>query len=214
VQAVEGADVNDNRWAPSAVTVRAGEKVTWSFGGTSRPHNVQSEGSNWSFNTGIAVAQPPASFTFTAKGNYTFVCQVHPTTMRGTVTVTDESGNPPPPPPPPPPGQQPFPNDSEPLGGFESGAGLDRKRPDIRRLRAKGVRGGARIRFRLSERAQVAVRVTLFGITLRTKYVRAGAGWETVTIRGYRPGRYRVIVRAVDPAGNRSRARPRYVRFR
>jgi plastocyanin len=215
-RAVDGTAANDyqNVWSPSAVTVKAGETVTWDFAGTAIAHNVASNSANWSFDSGFHSGTGTESFTFAQPGTYAFVCDVHSDTMKGTVTVTDEGGNPPPPPPPPPPGQQPLPNDSQPLGGFESGDGVDRKRPTLRDLRVKGVQGGARVRFRLSERAQVEVRVKLLGITLHTKRVRAAAGRRTVTIRGYRRGRYRVIVRAVDPAGNRSRARARYVRFR
>jgi plastocyanin len=205
VQAVDGS----NTWSPPSVTVTVGETVTWSFAGTTGVHNVASTSPNWSFRSEFGTGQAPESFTFGAPGTYTFVCEVHASTMTGSVTVTDAGGNPPPPPPPPPPSEQPFPNDAAPLGGFESG-GLDRKRPNLRRVRVKGLRHGARVRFRVSERARVAVRFKVRGIPVKTKRVRA-AGRRTVTVRGLRRGRYRVVVRAVDPAGNRSRARVRRV---
>jgi len=215
VQAVDGSAANgfQNSWSPSAVTIRAGETVTWSFTGATVPHNVASTSSNWSFSSGeAAVGQGPASHPFAAPGTYTFVCQIH-SEMSGAVTVNDAGGNPPPPPPPPPPSEQPFPNDASPLEGIEYG-GLDRKRPKLRRVRMKGVRNGARVRFRVSERARVSLRVRVRGIPVKTKYVRAAKQRRTVTIRGLRAGRYHVVVRAVDPAGNRSRAVTRRVRFR
>jgi len=209
-QTVQAVDVS-NTWSPRDVTVKVGETVTWNF--TGAVHNVASTSTNWSFRTEFGAGQPPASYTFGAPGTYAFVCEVHSNTMTGTVTVTDAGGNPPPPPPPPPPSEQPFPNDASPLGGFEYG-GLDRKRPKLRSVRMKGVRRGARVRFRVSERARVSLRVKLRGIPVKTKHVRAAKQRRTVTIRGLRAGRYHVVVRAVDPAGNRSRAVTRRVRFR
>ena len=211
VQAVDGS----NTWSPPNVTVKAGETVTWSFAGTTGFHNVAAASDNWGrpFDTDIASGPPPASFTFDAPGTYAFVCEAHANTMSGNVTVTDASGNPPPPPPPPPPGEQPFPNDAPPLGGFEYG-GLDTKRPKLGSVRMQGVRNGARVRFRVSERALVTLRVQKRGIPVKTKHVRAAKQRRTVTIRGLRAGRYEVVVRAADPAGNRSRAVSRRVRFR
>ena len=200
-------------WGPSQLTITAGDTVRWTFAGTQQPHNVQSSSANWQYATPVGAPASPGAYTFATPGTYDFLCQVHATPMVGRVIVKDAAGNEPPPPPPPPPSEQPFPNDTSPLGGFESG-GLDRRRPKLRSVRMKGVRRGARVRFRVSERARVSLRVKLRGIPVKTKHVRAAKRRRTVTIRGLRAGRYHVVVRAVDPAGNRSRAVTRRVRFR
>jgi plastocyanin len=208
IQAVDGTDADNynNRWAPRDVTIKAGETVTWSFAGTTVFHNVASSGSNWSYRNGNpAIAPPPASHAFTTPGIYTFVCEIHATTMVGTVTVTDAAGTPPPPPPPPPLSEQPWANDQRAPRVLEV---TDEARPKLTRVRAAGVRDGARVRFRLSERARVTVRVRRGRRTVKTarRTFARGAHAMTVRDRGMR-GRYRLEVRATDLAGNRSRVR-------
>jgi plastocyanin len=208
VQAVDGtaADNFNNRWAPAGVTIAAGETVTWNFAGTAALHNVASRGANWSFRSGEPASGPPsAAFRFTTPGVYAFVCEVHVTTMAGTVTVTDAAGTPPPPPPPPPLSEQPWPNDQPGPTVLDL---VDEKRPKLTRVRVEGVRNGARVRFRLSERARVTVRFKRQGRTVKTRRrtLRRGAHGLTVRDRRMR-GRYRLEVRATDLAGNRSRVR-------
>jgi plastocyanin len=205
IQAVDGtpADQFNNRWSPKDVTINPGETVTWSFAGTTGFHNVQSNGSNWTppFRSGNAgQAPPPASYTFTTAGRYEFICEVHATTMTGTVTV----GNPPPPPPPPL-SEQPFANDQTAPSVFEV---ADEKRPRLDRVRVRSVRGGARVRFRVSERSRVHVRFKLGGLTVKSARRTFRAGTHRLTVRDRRMrGRYRVDVFARDLAGNRSRVR-------
>ena len=199
VQAVDAALA----WSPAAVTVKAGESVTWTFAGTSQAHNVASTSPNWSLSTPIQVGHPPVSYTFASAGTYTFVCNVHPSTMTGTVTVTDASGNPPPPPPPPPPGQQPFPNDQSPPTVVEIS---DTQRPRLTRVRAARIARGVRVRFHVSEPARVRVRVRRDGRTVRARTVRLRrAGTRSLRLRGLRAGTYRVDVLARDLALNRSK---------
>jgi plastocyanin len=212
VQAVDGtpADQFNNRWSPKDVTINPGETVTWSFNGTTGFHNVQSNSSNWSFrNADAARGLPPASFRFDTAGRYDFVCEVHQTTMTGTVTV----GNPPPPPPPPL-SEQPWANDQQAPPVLDTG-GRDRTRPRLSRVRARAVRNGARVRFRLSERALVVVRFKLSGITVKTirRTYRAGSRRLTVRDRGMH-GRYRIEMVARDVAGNRSRVEHRRLTIR
>jgi plastocyanin len=210
VQAVDGtaADGFNNRWAPAAVTVKSGETVTWSFAGTTGFHNVASDpdltrGEPWSFRNGDpVVAPPPASHRFDRPGKYAFLCEIHGTTMLGTVTVTDAAGNPPPPPPPPPLSAQPWPNEQKPPSTFEA---LDRDRPRLTRVRAAATTRGARVRFRLSEAGRVAIKVMRGRRTVKTRRTTARRGANSVTVRGLRAGRYRVEVRAWDLARNHSR---------
>jgi plastocyanin len=208
VQAVDGteADGYNNRWSPATVTIKAGEAVTWSFAGSTVFHNVASSGSNWSFRNGNpAIAPAAASFTFSTPGTYRFVCEIHATTMVGDVLVTDASGSPPPPPPPPPLSEQYWPNDQQAPPQVDV---ADEQPPRLSRVRAAAVRNGARVRFRVSERARVSVRFKLAGLTVKTarRTFRAGAGGLTVRDRRMH-GRYRIEVVARDAAGNRSRVR-------
>ncbi|HET8755298.1 MAG TPA: plastocyanin/azurin family copper-binding protein [Solirubrobacteraceae bacterium] len=207
VQAVDGtqADNYDNRWSPASVTIKTGESVTWSFAGSGVYHNVISDGANWSFRNGDpAIAPPPASYRFTAPGTYRFVCQIHATTMVGTVIVTDASGNPPPPPPPPPLSEQPFPNDAGSPGAFEV---ADTLGPRLSRTWARGRRHAARVGFRLDEPALVTVRVRRARVTVKRKRGMYLRGRRTLTIRRLPAGRYRLDIAARDLAGNRSRVR-------
>jgi plastocyanin len=217
VQAVDGteADNYDNRWTPSTVNAVVGDTVTWRFDGTSMPHNVMSEGANWKFRSGgAAVAPPPASFTFTAAGTYTFICQVHPTTMRGTVSVRGKDApdpGPPKPPPPPPPSEQAFPNDSAAPRLLEL---LDRTRPAVRNVKATGVRRGVRVRYSVSEESRVTVTVRRGSRKVKARTVSVRRGKRQLVVRGLQRGKYRVQVQARDLARNKSRVRTVTVRVK
>jgi plastocyanin len=207
VQAVDGtaADNYNNRWTPRDVTIKAGETVTWTFAGTSGPHNVAANSPNWTYrNAPAAVGLPPATFTFANPGIYAYVCELHRQTMEGTVTVTDAAGNQPPPPPPPPPSEQPWPNELPAPTVLEVS---DRERPRLTRVRARRIEHGARVRFRLSEAGRVTIAVKRGRRTVKTKRARARRGSQAVTVRGLRAGRYRFEVRARDLSGNRSASR-------
>jgi plastocyanin len=191
-----------NAWLPSAVTVKAGETVTWRFAGTAVAHNVKSDGTNWAFANAIAVGGPDAQYTFTAPGTYSFVCQLHPGPMKGTVTVTDEAGTPPPPPPPPPLSEQPFPNDQAAPAAFEL---RDKAAPVLSGASVRRAARAARVRFRLSEAGRVTIAVTRAGRTVTTRRVDVRKGASSVLVGGLRAGRYRIELRASDHAGNRAR---------
>ena len=172
--------------------------MTWHFDGTTLPHNVANEGPEWTFRSGEPAPSGPAgTYTFSTPGTYTFACEIHTTTMRGSVTVSAPGQSPPPPPPPPTDqGPQPLFNTEAPPAGFE--------RPDTTPPRLTAVRvRGQRLRFRLSEWARVTVRVKRGKRVVRTVRLRAEEGTRTLTVRGLRKG-YRVELRAVDGSGNRS----------
>ena len=213
VQAIDGteADNFNFRWTPRDVTIRAGETVTWRFTGTDAPHNVAVRGTT--FRSGEPTRVPAdAAYRFDTPGFYDFVCEVHLPSMAGTVTVTDASGAPPPPPPPPPLSEQHWANDQSPPSVLEV---TDEKRPRLSRVRVAGVRDGARVRFRLSERARVTVRFKLAGLTVNSVRRTFKAGRHRLTVRDPRMhGRYRVEVFARDAAGNRSATRRATVRVR
>jgi plastocyanin len=190
-------------WAPKEQEVKArvkvGETVTWTWSGT---HNVVDDitGAPWD----IEDYESPATHAFPSPGTYGFKCSFHPA-MIGRVEVTDASGSPPPPPPPPPPSEQPWTNDQQPPTVFEL---ADEVRPRLTRVRVAAVRDGARVRFRLSERARVTVRFRLGGVPVKTARKTFGAGRGRLTVRDRRmDGRYRLEIIARDLSGNRSRVK-------
>jgi plastocyanin len=199
IQATDGTlpDGSDNRWTPSAVIVKAGETVTWSFAGTTLYHNVASADGGPASST-PAIAGPPATYTFTTPGTYTFFCQVHPTPMHGTVTVTDEAGTLPPPPPPPPLSAQPLTNDVPAPTVLEV---RDVVAPKLDHIGVSRVAHGARVRFRLSEAGTVTIKLTR-GKSVKTRTVNVRKGTSTATLKGLRAGSYRVQVSAKDLASN------------
>ena len=199
---VQGLD--SLQFAPKDVTIAAGDTVRWTFAGTTQPHNVAATGGNWTFRTEAGAPPAPDAVAppFAAPGVYTYVCEIHATTMTGTITVTGAGGAPPPAAAPPPLSTQPFPNDATPPAPLETG-GLDTRRPRLSGVSVRRRAGGARVRFRVSESARVTVRFKRGGRTVRTRSV-AAAGRETLTVRRLGTGTYRVELRAVDPAGNRA----------
>src|SRR3954453_5996095 len=136
---------NVNQWTPDTTTIKVGETVTWSFAGTTFMHNVKSETGAWSFESAYAIAGPDATYTFTTPGVYTFFCFLHQSTMKGTVTVTDETGAPPPPPPPPPLSEQPWTNDAPSPGTLEL---LDTVAPKLDKVSVSRARKTAKVRLR------------------------------------------------------------------
>jgi plastocyanin len=190
---VQGLE-NPNRWSPEPVEITPGESVTWTW---TSPHNVRSTSTNWTAQGDVTGFTQP----FPAAGTYTYVCGFHPE-MTGTVKVSDPGGPPPPPPPPPPPSEQPFANDQPPPTVFET---VDAVRPELTRVHVDAVRNGARVRFRLSERAQVIVRFRRGGIVVKSKRRAFGKGRGRITVHDRRMhGRYKIEVVARDLSGNRS----------
>jgi plastocyanin len=100
-----GPGSNGYYWNPSTASIGLGGTVTFRSTSPTVPHGVKwtggpekpscpgvpSEGEHtgWS-----------GSCTFAQAGTYTFVCNVHPTEMKGAITVSSTEAPPPPPPPP------------------------------------------------------------------------------------------------------------------
>lgn len=80
--------VADNAFEPTEVTAAVGDSVTWTWTGTAEMHNVVED--NQAFSSGSPVATDGTTFehTFTEAGEFTYTCQVHPTEMTGTITVS------------------------------------------------------------------------------------------------------------------------------
>lgn len=71
---------------PSSITIKKGDSVKWT--NTLGFHNVSSTSGPASFGSGSpAGAGWTYTHTFTLSGTYTYICEVHPTTMGGTIVV-------------------------------------------------------------------------------------------------------------------------------
>jgi plastocyanin len=194
-------------WDPPQVSVNVGDTVTWQFPDTSQAHNVNSNGASvddpgWAaFKPATAIPAPPESFTFNTAGTYNFICTVHSTTMYGTVIVGAAA---PPPPRVLPLSEQPFGNDTGPLGALER-VEEDNAKPRLRSVSARRVaRGSVRVRFRVSEQSTVRVRLKR-GKRVVESASRDADGLAALRVSHLKAGRYRIDVRATDIAGNRSR---------
>jgi plastocyanin len=209
VSAVDGTAANafEDVWSPADVGITAGDTVTWRFDGTQVAHNVAPSSANWSMPPSpVGANQAPVTWQFDAAGEYRFACQIHPE-MVGRVFVSPP-GQPPTVPPPAPARPEPLPNPMTAPSPLEIG-GRDRSRPRVTRVRARGISDGARISFRLSERARVTVRVKRSGETVQTRRRSFGAGARRfdVRARALASSRLRLEITALDLAGNRSRPR-------
>lgn len=87
--------VDFNTFDPTTLSAPANKSIVFNFSNADpvQPHNVaivrgQPDGKDWA---GLPITQPGQSATYVAPplpaGSYEFYCSVHPTTMRGTLTV-------------------------------------------------------------------------------------------------------------------------------
>lgn len=112
-------------WSPSTATVGMGGTVNFRSTSTTVPHGVRWTGGpeKPTCGSGVPVEQEKTDWsggcTFAQAGTYAFVCTVHPTEMKGTITVTTTET---PPVTPPPPGGSPESAPESPLQGAASRA--------------------------------------------------------------------------------------------
>jgi plastocyanin len=194
-------------WDTSTVNIQPGESVTWSFADTTQAHNVEATGGNWTLFVPVGLRPPDTTVAFADEGTFAFVCEVHPDTMKGVVTVTAVAAPPPPPPPPPPLSAQPFTNDAPAVVAPETSVALDTAKPGLTALSAKRrAKGVARVKFKVSEESVTGV-VFARGKKLVKSYAVAGHGGLYFDAKDLRAGRYTVTLVAVDLAGNTSKPR-------
>lgn len=228
------AGVNSGPWSPkNNITIQTGDSVRWTFAQGSF-HNVETDrrpghpGVAWSLPGDDPEIDPQAdhpdvTHTFSEEGVYAFMCEAHPGSMDGTITVQDEPVEPDPDPPESPsPPASPSPS-PQPSGSGQmttpspTGAG-DTVKPSVRGVHLKALRRAVRVRFQLSEPATVTVRVKRRGSrkVLRSARVQAPAGMRDVTLRSKRlkKGRYTVQIQARDAFGNRSSRATKRVELR
>jgi plastocyanin len=192
-------------WDKPVVNIQPGDSVRWSFAGTVQVHNVKSTSPNWEIDSELGPVPAPDSppYTFTAVGDYTFVCEVH-SSMTGTVRVAE---GPPPPPVVVPLSQQPLANDFAAPVAPETAVAVDKTKPGLSSLSAKRRSKGARVTFKVSEESAVGVVFSRGGKIVKTYAVELGTGTRALNAKGLRRGRYVVTLVAVDIAGNKSKAR-------
>jgi plastocyanin len=101
----DDVSIVDQSFQPTDLTINAGQTVTWTVTkAIGAPHSVTS-GSPGDSNPGSVFDSKftlvnngdTFKFTFSNPGTYPYYCQVHPTTMRGTITVSGSGGSGPPP---------------------------------------------------------------------------------------------------------------------
>ncbi|MGW5151631.1 cupredoxin domain-containing protein [Rhodococcus koreensis] len=74
-------------YAPSTITVRAGDTVTWNFDDRGVTHDVVGVGAAKSVLRSRLMQTGTFAYTFTEPGTYEYTCSLHPD-MTGTVVVT------------------------------------------------------------------------------------------------------------------------------
>jgi plastocyanin len=238
-------------WDKPTLEMQTGDTITWTWTpatGGGQSHNVvgtpNAADPAWGqiveppFTEGGPAPQGGTSFTFTQPGTYEFLCQVHATTMKGTVTVTGAPTTPtatpsatptttaspspsptPTPtataPPAPQPTTAPNPTDDHFTPAPARSSAVDRTKPAITKHKLRAVLRGARVRYTISERASVTIRFKRGKRTVRTVRLSVRAGARSVTVRSSRlkKGRYSVELQARDAHGNRADAQRKKVRI-
>ncbi|MEX2105548.1 MAG: plastocyanin/azurin family copper-binding protein [Solirubrobacterales bacterium] len=195
-------------WSNREVHVDLGEKVIWDWLGPDLAHSVTGISANavgWDSDPDADAPSHRAgdsyALEFSQPGTYLFQCKLH-ASVRGEVIVSTTPGNP----------------SSDP--GPQAPLNLDVKRPTLgsvvlSRQRIRGTKGvglGARISergtldaeyYRLNSKGKrtyngYAVWETFIGIN----HLTLAAGWKHFKAR---PGRYEVVLRAIDAAQNVSK---------
>jgi plastocyanin len=91
--ASRGVSVRDFAFAPKTVTIRVGDRVTWTNRDTVE-HTATAR--NGSFDTGLLGQGESRSIRFNVAGTYRYICTPHPS-MTATVVVRAAAGGLPPP---------------------------------------------------------------------------------------------------------------------
>ena len=196
--------ISDYRWSTPDVQVDLGEHVTWYWVGPDTMHSITGTSPNsLGVDSDPGVSQPDHRIgdtfqtSFDQPGVYSFHCKLH-TTVKGTVTVTADPGDP----------------ASEPDPVPQSK--VDRSAPKLRDVRLgspKFGRRGTSLRFSIGETSKVSAdyyRYDADGKRRFTGYATwpAHIGFNGVRIANKRkhfnprPGSYLAVLRATDEANN------------
>jgi plastocyanin len=82
--------VTEFAFDPDPSTVKVGQVVTWKNDGAAKhqvAEDVQS-GQTPTFDSQVINAGESYAFTFQKAGTYNYICRIHPTKMKGSITVT------------------------------------------------------------------------------------------------------------------------------
>lgn len=83
---VNEVEINNFKFCPETITVKAGTTVTWTNNDTTQ-HDVKPDQESDAFRGSDLLARGDSySFTFNTPGTYTYICSPHPY-MKGTVIV-------------------------------------------------------------------------------------------------------------------------------
>ncbi|HEY2603981.1 MAG TPA: plastocyanin/azurin family copper-binding protein [Thermoleophilaceae bacterium] len=206
---IKNTSFTDSASGTTTTTIVVGDSVTWHWdgAGADTTHTVTSDnGSAMSFDSDPG-ANGTTSFpshstgdtfkvTFPTAGTFTYHCKVHPTLMKGTISVVPPSGggggggggNGPPPPPSPVP----------PSGGVK-----DRTAPSFSSVKETS----KKLVFSLSEPSKVTIKVRKGRKVVKTFHMSGKKGSNSFKLshRGLKSGvRYKALISAVDGAGNKS----------
>jgi plastocyanin len=185
--------VANKQFGPSAVSIVAGESVTWKFNESG--HDVA--GSGWSGNTSFGTGT--FTRTFPTAGTFSYVCEAH-SSMKGTVTVTAAGA--------PAPAPSPLASPGAPPTGLPVPVAADDVAPSLARAHASLPRGRTRARLtvHISEDAWIGIVPRRVGageaMAPILRHATKGANRFSLKLAGLHAGRYRLQVRAVDAAGN------------
>ena len=76
--------IDATRFQPATLTVKAGDAIVW-INEDFFPHTATSKGGG--FDSGAILSGKSWTFTAKAKGDISYICTFHPTTMKGTLRV-------------------------------------------------------------------------------------------------------------------------------
>lgn len=200
--------ITDFQWSQNP-SIDLNEKVIWDWPGPDTAHSVTGRGPG-----GVQVDSDPGNpfpqhragdffeVPFDQPGIYTFACKIHPV-VRGTVTVSDQPGDP----------------DSDP--GPAPIPFIDDRIPTLEEVAPMKVRlgplgRGAGIRFAVDEKATADIeywRLPPRGSVLKPRFMgftqwstHIGYNYRTYAARtaefAAKPGRYEARLRVTDEAGN------------
>jgi plastocyanin len=88
--ATYNVSITDSGYIPQNITVQPGDTVVWLNSGNTQ-HTVTSD--NNMFNSGILSPGSTYSYTFSSVGTNQYYCTLHPTTMRGMVSLAGQMTN-------------------------------------------------------------------------------------------------------------------------
>lgn len=206
--------ISNYMWAPAEIELDLGEHVTWYWTGPDTMHSITGISDNAKHIDTDPGSRLPShalgdtfQYTFDEPGEYRFHCKLH-TLVRGTVTVSDQPGDPV--------------SEPDPVPKIN----VDRSRPvlgDVRLQKRRFGRRGTSLRFSLNDRGWLDAEYFRFDRRGKRRFAGwakwpAHVGWNGVRLgkrsKHFRPraGRYIAVLRAIDLTENESR--PVRVRFR